>query len=116
VIKHGYMVRVLGISQIEYFAVVALDFNIWGYGETREQAYDNLVEHIRVHLQLSKISSEKSIFTNDIAKEFIQMYNECVVAQLREETVQRWWITSIDPDTLDSRCANHSHVPNIELR
>lgn len=38
--------RVLGMRRSDCFATVALDMDVWGYGESRSEALLNLQEHI----------------------------------------------------------------------
>lgn len=88
-------IQILGMKREDCFAVVALDMDVWGYGESAESAMQNMVEHVTMQL-LYLIRANKAESVRCAARtEFYDMYNECFIARIKQEVVPDWWISRL---------------------
>ncbi len=95
--EQEYTVRVLGMQCEDYIAIEAIDLDIWGYGESRPEAMQNLFEHLRVHIAYLKRANKVQLIHRPCNSEFLDMYDEYVLARITNRQIPGWWIAAISP-------------------
>ena len=98
--EQEYTVRVLGMQRQDHIAIVAIDLDIWGYGESRPEAMQNLFEHLRAHISYLIKVNRIQLLHRPCAAEFAEMYDECVLARVTNRVIPGWWIAAIAPDAI----------------
>lgn len=88
-------VHLLGMQKEDCYAVVALGMDIWGYGETPLSATVNLQDHIHMQLTYLIRSNKVELIHRKAPVEYYDMYNECVIARIKNEVVPGWWISTL---------------------
>lgn len=92
-----YTIRVLGMQREDHMAIVAIDLDIWGYGESRSEAMQNLLEHLRMRIAYLKRARKVQLIHRACVQEFLDMYQQCVLARIVDKQIPGWWIGAVAP-------------------
>ena len=87
--------RVLGMRTSDCFAAVALDIDVWGYGESRSEALLNLQEHINMHVKYLVRAKKAELFHRPTLEQYYSMYQLCIVARIRNKEMTDCWVDQL---------------------
>lgn len=94
--------RVLGMRRSDCFATVALDMDVWGYGESRSEALLNLQEHINMHTKYLVRAKKAELFHRPTLEQYYSMYQICIVARIRNKEMTDCWVDQLAIPELQS--------------
>ena len=94
--------RVLGMRRSDCFATVALDMDVWGYGESRSEALLNLQEHINMHTKYLVRAKKAELFHRPTLEQYYSMYQLCIVARIRNKEMTDCWVDQLAIPELQS--------------
>lgn len=109
-------VRVLGMKREDCFALVALEMDVWGYGESLDEAVVNLEHHIKMQITYLVRADKVELVQRPARSVIINMYNECFISRLKNESMPGWWIYTMTISRPDSSGQVVSTVPGPAIR
>lgn len=83
-----FHVKVLGIKSVDGFSAVALEMDLWGYGDTKEQAVEDLNDNIRMQISFAMQKNDLSLLERPAPDEYQEMYRQCMFKFIKQESVK----------------------------
>ena len=79
-------ITALGMRNHDGYSVVALEMDLWGFGDTEEEALEEMIESVRMQVSFAMHIKDFSLLDVPAPKKYQDMYRDCRVAYVQQES------------------------------
>ena len=70
-------ISALGMRNHDGYSVVALEMDLWGFGDTEEEALEEMIESVRMQVSFAMHINDFSLLDVPAPKKYQDMYRDC---------------------------------------
>jgi len=82
-----FHVKVIGFKEAGSYTAVALEMDLSGFGDSIEEALEDLEDHIRMQISFALQQNDLSLLERQAPKEYQDMYRDCMAKFIKQESV-----------------------------
>ena len=76
-------------------AAVAIEMDVWGFGENEKSALEDLMDNVRMQVSFAIQKEDMTLLERPADSEYFEMFNECRDAYLHHTKVPGRFVRSI---------------------
>ena len=88
-------ITALGMSDHDGYSVVALEMDLWGYGDTEEEALKELLDCVQMQVSFAAQINDLSLLNRPAPQKYQDIYRQCQAAYIKNQSMDEVFVRAL---------------------
>jgi hypothetical protein len=84
--EYTFTVEALGFYEDDQHCAVAVNMDIWGYGETQDKAFDNMMDLVQAQIAFAVQTDSMDVLDFSAEEKYVEIYRKARFQQISSKT------------------------------